>query len=354
LIKQSVALDPSANNFYEAALLQNQVKDYRGALTSINMAIALQNNEPAYYVVRHDAEVGLGVNEVEARRHLAAGYREVGDGLLRKGDNVAAFQSYRKAAEVYGEAAQNDKSGVAAKELDEMKARFARVLENNLEKVSGRILTLRGEGQTREATIDRGTVDGVVAGAEGTVWSIYSKTDNQERKVQKIGLAKVIKVESDSATVELTMDNEPTGVKSVRTDDMVEVSTRVPPLSNRSVLWRLARYHISFISEDGERVFVDYRKLYDDENPELINRVLTQMTTEITRQALRISDAEIMKTVIKSGRFKDKTLKQVLDNPTREDVLAMMDELWQYPATYYGKDIRLFRAYATWVLDEPK
>jgi hypothetical protein len=70
---------------------------------------------------------------------------------------------------------------------------------------------------------------------------------------------------------------------------------------------------------------------------DLINKMLAQMRTEITRQSLRISDNEIMKTVIKNGRYKDKTLKQVLDNPTNEDLLAMMAEMLQYPATYYGK-----------------
>ena len=78
------------------------------------------------------------------------------------------------------------------------------------------------------------------------------------------------------------------------------------------------------------------------------------MRTEITRQALRISDNEIMKTVIKNGRYKDKTLKQVLDNPTNEDLLAMMNEMLQYPATYYGKDMKVFRTFAAWVLEEPK
>jgi len=354
LLRRSVALDPSADNYYRAAVLQNRMSDYKSSLASIKMAIALKNDDASYYEERERAEAGLGIGEVERKRHLASGYREIGDSLLKQGKNVAAFQTYRNAAEVLAQIAEQDKSGVAANELAVIRASFAKVTETNLEKVSGRILTLKGDGSTREATIDRGSADGVVAGAEGTVWSIYSKTDNQERKVQKIGLAKVIKVEPGSATVELTMDNDATGAKSVRADDMVEVGSRVPPLSNRSVLWRLARYHISFISEDGERVFVDYRKLYDEEDADLIKKILTQMTTEITHQALRISDAEIMKTVIKSGRFKDKTLKQVLDNPTREDVLAMMDELWQYPATYYGKDLKLFRTFAAWVLDEPK
>ena len=155
--------------------------------------------------------------------------------------------------------------------------------------------------------------------------------------------------------IEATLRRSALGlVEATRQARMVEIDARVPPRSDRSALWRLARYHISFISEDGERVFSDFRKLYRDENADAVNRILTQMRTEITRQALRISDNEIMKTVIKNGRYKDKTLKQVLDNPTNEDLLAMMAEMLQYPATYYGKDMKLFRTFAAWVLDEPK
>ena len=101
-------------------------------------------------------------------------------------------------------------------------------------------------------------------------------------------------------------------------------------------------------------MFADYRQLYRDEDPDLISKILAQMRTEITRQSLRISENEIMKTVIKNGRYKDKTLKQVLDNPTNADLLAMMDEMMQYPATYYGKDMKIFRTFAAWVLEEPK
>jgi hypothetical protein len=202
-------------------------------------------------------------------------------------------------------------------------------------------------------TIDRGTDDGFKAGDEGSLWTVYSKTGDKVRKVEKIGTSQVKSVSADSGVVMVTMD-DPKDDKLVQVGDMVEIDARVPPLRDRSALWRLARYHISFTSEDGERVFSDYRKLYREEDPELVNRILAQMRTEITRQALRISDNEIMKTVIKNGRYKDKTLKQVLDNPTNEDLLAMMAEMLQYPATYYGKDMKIVRTFAAWVLDEPK
>jgi hypothetical protein len=227
------------------------------------------------------------------------------------------------------------------------------LLETSRERISARILTIKeGEGKTREVTIDRGADDGFKAGDEGALWTIYSKDGDKVRKVQKIGTSQVKSVSADSGVVVVTMD-DPKDDKLVQVGDMVEIDARVPPLRIRSSLWKLAQYHISFTSED-DRVFSDYRMLYRDEDPDLINKMLAQMRTEITRQALRISDNEIMKTVIKNGRYKDKTLKQVLDNPTNEDLLAMMNEMLQYPATYYGKDMKIFRLFAAWVLEEPK
>jgi len=246
------------------------------------------------------------------------------------------------------------RTGVPWNESHYANPKLDALLDKSREKISARILTIKeGEGKTREVTIDRGSDDGFKAGDEGSLWAIYSKNGDKVRKVQKIGASHIKSVSADSGVVVVTMD-DPKDDKLVQVGDMVEMDARVPPLSDRSALWRLARYHISFTSEDGERVFSDYRKLYREEDPDLVNKILAQMRTEITRQALRISDNEIMKTVIKNGRFKDKTLKQVLDNPTNEDLQAMMAEMLQYPATYYGKDMKLFRTFAAWVLDEPK
>jgi len=51
--------------------------------------------------------------------------------------------------------------------------------------------------------------------------------------------------------------------------------------------------------------------------------------------------------------FKDKTLRQVMEKPTREDVRGMLDDMWQFPATHYGHDVKVGRAFGIWVLGEP-
>jgi tetratricopeptide (TPR) repeat protein len=353
-LKRSLALDPSPDNYRQLAALQNRSGHYQDALQSISLAIALSNDKTEFYEERERSEKGLGLSEVERQRHLAAGYSTVGDVQLKQERTSDAYRSYLAALGLLSTIEKSDSTDAVKTDKAVVSSKLDALLDKSREKISARILTIKeGEGKTREVTIDRGSDDGFKAGDEGSLWAIYSKNGDKVRKVQKIGASHIKSVSADSGVVVVTMD-DPKDDKLVQVGDMVEMDARVPPLSDRSALWRLARYHISFTSEDGERVFSDYRKLYREEDPDLVNKILAQMRTEITRQALRISDNEIMKTVIKNGRFKDKTLKQVLDNPTNEDLQAMMAEMLQYPATYYGKDMKLFRTFAAWVLDEPK
>jgi tetratricopeptide (TPR) repeat protein len=65
LLKRSLALDPTADNYRQLASLQNQNKHYQDALQSINLAIALANDRPDFYEERERSESGLGKSEVE-------------------------------------------------------------------------------------------------------------------------------------------------------------------------------------------------------------------------------------------------------------------------------------------------
>jgi tetratricopeptide (TPR) repeat protein len=353
LLRRSVAIDPSASTYHRLGILQNKAGKHPDALKSINLAIALEGDNATYYEERERTEAGLGVSASERTRHLADGYSHIGDRQLKQDKKAEAYQTYQKALRTLSTVANSDKSGAVANDMAVVNAKITRLLDANREKISGRILTIKeGEGKTREVTIDRGTDDGVVTGEEGTLWTIYSKVDDKERKVQKIGTAKVLSVERDSAAVQVTMA-DPTGDKLVRVGDMVEVGMRVPPLGDRPNLWGLTKFHIALTSEDGKKVFADYRMLYHDASAETVNRVFDEIVAEIKSTAERLSTIDLMKTAIKKGRFKGKTLLQVMQNPTRADVQGMLDDMWQYPATHYGQDVKVGRAFAVWAVGEP-
>ena len=355
LLKRSIPWDPSGANYYKLAALQNKMGNHSEALKSINLAISLENNNATYYEERDriEAEPELGVTEIERKRHLAEGYSTVGDIQLRHDQNAEAYQSFRSALKTLEPIAKSDGSGAVAIDIAVIKTKIARALDGSRERVSGRILNMKpGEGAVRQVTIDRGADDGVRAGDDGALWSTYSEKDDKERKVQKLGTARVLSVGPDTAAVEIKMD-APTGDKLVREGDMVEVNSRVPPLNPRSTLWRLSKFHMSFTNQDGQRVFVDFRKLYSDETPEFVDAVMDEMATEVKQTAAKITNVEVMNSVIKKGRFKGKTLRQVMEHATRDDVKQMLEYLGQYPATFYGQDLRVARTFAVWVLVEP-
>jgi len=144
--------------------------------------------------------------------------------------------------------------------------------------------------------------------------------------------------------------DHPDGDGLVRVGDMVEVKAKVPPLPDRSILWRLAKYHITFTSEDSKRVHTDYRRLYTQENLELVDEVLDAMINDIRDTAKLLADREVMSKTLTEGRFKGKTLHQTMENPTREDVLDFLNSVMKYPRDYYGQELKIGRAFGTWVL----
>ena len=121
--KRSLMLDPSADGYYQLAILQNKVGEYAGAFESIKLAIALQSDNADFYVERMRAEAGLGVGETERQVHLAEGYLEVGDARLRdftglpqgqERDRAAteAETAYQKSVEILSRLNQTEKVSV--------------------------------------------------------------------------------------------------------------------------------------------------------------------------------------------------------------------------------------------------
>jgi tetratricopeptide (TPR) repeat protein len=119
-IQRSVLLEPTADNYYKLAVLQNKVGKHPEALEAIKLAIALQADKAEFYEERKRTEAGLGVGEVDREMHLAEGYLEVGDARFRdlkagpaRDDKEKAFDqatvAYRKALEILSRLTRNEK-----------------------------------------------------------------------------------------------------------------------------------------------------------------------------------------------------------------------------------------------------
>ncbi len=64
------------------------------ALQSIETAIAIKNDQPGWYKERAEIEAKLGKPEAELKRHLADGYRLVGDIEMKRAKKSDAFAAY--------------------------------------------------------------------------------------------------------------------------------------------------------------------------------------------------------------------------------------------------------------------
>ncbi len=358
LLERSLKLQQSADRYYRLGKLLNDTGRYKDALSAIKVAISLADKNADYverenlYIEEERAEKGLSVSELERKRHLAAGYAEIGDSMSKQLRNADANKAYKKSLEIFSELLAKEGGEGASAEVAGIKSKMAHLRETSrsslvLEPINARILTINsGEGAVREVTIDRGSEDGVLVGMGGTLYSRYNTDNGQNRIVERIGKAFVLRTTRRSAVVEVTMNN-PQGNGMVITGDMVEVRAKVLPLPERSVLWNLAKFHIDFYGEDGKPL-VDFRSLHD-ETEQLDDQIFDAMLNEIKKTSQALAGKDFMNQKLSSGIFRGKTLKEVLDNPPREDLERFLNFVSKFPATYYGKDLNIGREWAVWV-----
>lgn len=331
--------------YKEIAVLENKRGHNEEALRSIDAAIEIYNENRVFYDVKAEIETSLGRPDAEVQRHQIDGYKQAAASLL-KHDKEEATDVYVQLARLLSRFGKRGNQEAFSADLAFVKSKLADLREFYSEFVSGRIQTMNAiDGSKREVVIDRGSDDGVVLGVEGVVRSIYSKTGDHERNFQKIGKARIVSVEPKSARVEVTMDN-PAGDGLVRVGDLVEVKAKVPPLPERSVLWGLAKNHITLTSENGDHLFDDFRELYADENEQRVNQQLEGMLSDI-RKIADLTAPEMNKKLTQ-GRFKDQTVRQAAQNATRADLLTFLNFIMKYPA-FSGQEWKIGRTFIYWV-----
>jgi tetratricopeptide (TPR) repeat protein len=331
--------------YKEIAVLENKRGHNEEALRSIDAAIEIYNENRVFYDVKAEIETSLGRPDAEVQRHQIDGYKQAAASLL-KHDKEEATDVYVQLARLLSRFGKRGNQEAFSADLAFVKSKLADLREFYSEFVSGRIQTMNAiDGSKREVVIDRGSDDGLVLGVEGVVRSIYSKTGDHERNFQKIGKARIVSVEPKSARVEVTMDN-PAGDGLVRVGDLVEVKAKVPPLPERSVLWGLAKNHITLTSENGDHLFDDFRELYADENEQRVNQQFEGMLSDIRKMAdLTVPE---MNKKLTQGRFKDQTVRQAAQNATRADLLTFLNFIMKYPA-FSGQEWKIGRTFIYWV-----
>jgi len=218
------------------------------------------------------------------------------------------------------------------------------------EEIHGLLTVLHpGAGAVREAEIDRGGDDGLVVGWRGTLWSRWDKGEAHERHVAPIGAGEVISLTPRTARLRLTL-TQPEGDGLARVGDLFSLNARVPALPNRSLLWRLARLHITLLDAENATPFNDYRALFHDETPDATAAIYAAMREDIAWTGREFAD-DVMPDPITGGRYDGQTLRQVMEGAMRADLDHFFLFVAGYPGKYLGKSWKLNETFATWVIN---
>jgi hypothetical protein len=206
--RREALLDTEAfNRFYPGireglareAELHNQLKEYPAALDAIEHAIASDATDLSNYKIRAAAERGLGLDESQVSRRQGEGYMQAGDLLKQRGNieqaNIAYEEAWNVLANTQGSASQAEVRCNSRPPVCE-KIEVVRLSGTPVESVLQELQP--GEGKVRIVKIDRGSEDGLMAGAQGEFVARDGKN--------KIGRAEILSVDSRSSMVEIRID----------------------------------------------------------------------------------------------------------------------------------------------------
>ncbi len=337
----------SAATFAHQARLAQIEKRYGDALELISKAIAMNLIDPSLYKLRSEIQLDMGFNDVQVKRNLAEGYRQAGY-ALRVRENGYSQDAETKEWDTLAELAKQHANDEVQCNAALTTCNITKTVEVNSEWIYGGILTVVHDGdnsKSLEARIDKGREDGIVVGSEGSVWSHYSKgEDGHERLVVKLGTSEVASVEPHSSLVRIQL-LQPEGDGLARKQDMVQLKARTPLLPDRSSLWSVAKFNVTFLDLDDQVLF-DYDTLYSGETPELDSKLLQRMVQDI-RHAGQLYTGPLVP--LREGTFAGQSLKQAMENTTTADLQGFLDYQIKYPGDVFGQRIKISTRYAAWL-----
>jgi hypothetical protein len=134
----------------------------------------------------------------------------------------------------------------------------------------------------------------------------------------------------------------------VRPGDLVALVARVPEIEKRSPLWSLARFHVTLHDVDSKNEYADFRTLYANETPALVDEIEQQMLAELHSIPPRY-DAAIRDAVVKTGRFQGKTVGDSIGNASKDELDSFLGYLASSPGSWIGNDWTFPRRFRWWV-----
>jgi energy-coupling factor transporter ATP-binding protein EcfA2 len=341
-------------NLSQLAELQIKLKQFANAYDTIQKAIAIDPADYRYYQTRADAEKGLGYSEAHIQRDRAEGNRVAVEFLRRKGSKEDLDKANNWEEDqwiILSKLGDKSASDEVHCNSDLSTCRTVRVTHDSGEwAIFGITSVQMADQDTRIVQIKQGGNDGIVLGATGNVFSLYSNEKEHERNVANIGRAEVLSVEPQSALLRVKMP-KPDGDGMVRAGDGVQLLVRTPKIEHRSKLWSVVKFNIVLEDLNGKKI-AGFDTLYSKESPELDRAIYQKLLEDIQEVGRQFGDKWDEGKPISKGKFAGKPirLREALGKTSREDLDGFFQYVVKFPATYFGHNWRIGGIYAYWVL----
>jgi CHAT domain-containing protein/uncharacterized protein HemY len=176
----------------------------------------------------------------------------------------------------------------------------------------------------------------------------------EDRDDSRIGDANVAFIRNDTAVCLVKLYKTGVATDSIQYGDIISFDVPLAKQKQRSIFFDMQALNIVFTDID-KKPFYSLRSLLKDDGRKVEDSILKKMRLDIVAtyesyNALYDSSAAVKKPLAK-GRYKNKTVLDVMRNATNEDVLNFLFFVKSYPGKYMGHEYKISQTFATWVLN---
>lgn len=231
----------------------------------------------------------------------------------------------------------------------------ASTLAQNAETESREILfqvaTTLHENDSLIAYIQLGKNAGIEKGLFGRCYTSYRSGINED--YTELGSCKIWWVNDTSALAVIDLYKTGSSRDSIRTGDFIALTLSVPKKQFRSIFYDLATKKIDLTSNAKEELY-NLVDILRNDSREMEKKVLASFVIDIKETydyVKDMPDLESLKTPLTEGRYKGRSVFDVMRNVTEEDVRNFLLFVKAYPFKYMGISYKTSETFATWVLN---
>ena len=205
------------------------------------------------------------------------------------------------------------------------------------------------------AVIDGGKIYGVQIGSAGLIKANNKFKD--ERSLIELGFCSVVKVNDTTSLLSIkAIDN--TGTKAgydIRKGDYAKLNIKVPVLPYHSLFFEFALLDCQFTNLNKMPLYAFEYLIYND-SKKIEDSILNAAAADVvaTYESLKNMDSTYngLRAPLTEGRYKGKSVFEVMANCTARDIAAFLNYAINYSNNYMGNTFKVNETFATWVMNK--